>query len=162
MVETFISLVLAFLGGLGGAPSDETLQDDASVRAEVVRVIDGDTIDVRIGDAVERVRYIGIDAPEEAHEGDDAECYAAEATDANVQLVGGKEVRLLQDEGNRDDYGRLLRYVYVEDVFVNEALLEEGAAITMSIPPNTAHWERFRDAVVAAKAAGRGLWSVCR
>ena len=80
--------------------------------AKVIQVIDGDTITVEGG---YRVRYIGIDTPE-THPVPEA--YGTEAWQVNRQLVAGREVRLEQDKSNTDKYGRLLRYVYVDDVFV--------------------------------------------
>jgi len=89
------------------------------VKAKVVVVIDGDTIEIEGG---ERVRYIGIDAPETN------ECYGPEATQANRELVEGKEVILIRDVENRGKYGRLLRYVIADGRFVNAELVRLGYA----------------------------------
>lgn len=121
----------------------------------VVAVVDGDTIEVEGG---ERVRYIGIDTPESTVE---HECYGEEAKSRNRELVEGKHVRLLADAEDRDKYGRLLRYVYVGDEFINLALANEGFATQLTIPPNVAHADTFREAVAAAEEAGRGLWGGC-
>lgn len=119
----------------------------------VVRVIDGDTIEVIGGD---RVRYIGIDAPEM-----DDECFAEEATERNRELVDGKHVRLERDVSNRDDFGRLLRYVHVDNVFVNETLVREGYARAVSYPPDTAYQDVLEDAEQEAREHERGLWTEC-
>ena len=74
-------------------------------------IVDGDTIDVEIGGATYRVRYIGIDTPERG------DCYFDEAKDKNAELVLGQYVRLVKDVSETDRYGRLLRYVYVGQTF---------------------------------------------
>lgn len=133
-----------------------------SVEAQVLYVIDGDTIGVSIDGTHERVRYIGVDAPEETHEETQAECFADEATAANEALVSGKRVLLRADSDNRDAYDRLLRYVYVDGVFVNEELVRQGAATALAIPPNTRHHETFMMREAEAHSAARGLWGACR
>jgi len=91
-------------------------------QATVEKVIDGDTIDVVIGGEHQRVRYYGIDAPEK-----DEECYQ-EATERNRELVG-TTVRLEPDARDKDEHGRLLRYVFTNDgISVDAALVSEGLA----------------------------------
>ncbi len=90
--------------------------------ALVVDVIDGDTIDVRLGGDTYRVRYIGVNTPER-----DEPCYF-EATAANAVLVEGQTVTLVRDVSETDRYGRLLRYVYAGPVFVNAELVAQGYA----------------------------------
>jgi len=121
-------------------------------RASVIRVIDGDTIDVRLGGETYRVRYIGIDTPER-----DEQCYS-EATAANTALVQGQTVALVRDVSHTDVHGRLLRYVYVGEVFVNAELVADGYAESRAYPPDTAQ-QRYRDSLErAAKSAGRGCY----
>lgn len=122
----------------------------------VTRVIDGDTIEVEIDGFRDRVRYIGMDAPEGVELG---EPLAAEATAKNRELVEGREVVLVKDVSNRDPFDRLLRYVLVGDTFVNYALVKEGFASQATYPPDTACAEVFRQAEEAARAAGLGLWA---
>lgn len=98
----------------------------------VVKVIDGDTIDVDLNGVTERVRLAGIDAPELARDSNEAECLAEAATNFLQNLVSGREIILLPDslQENRDQYGRLIRYVYLTDGnSINEALLSEGVVI---------------------------------
>jgi micrococcal nuclease len=104
-------------------------------QAQVTNVIDGDTIEVRINTVGYRIRYIGVNTPER-----DEPCYGP-ARDFNVFLVGGKTVTLVPDQENTDQYGRLLRYVYADNVFVNEQLILQGFAEVVQYPPNT----RFAD-----------------
>lgn len=118
--------------------------------AVVTLVIDGDTIEVTLNGQTQRVRYIGINTPER-----DEICYS-EARQANMLFVSGKTVRLVRDVENTDRYGRLLRYVYVDGLFVNRALIEQGYAEVVSYPPNTAHYQTFRQLEQEARAANRG------
>lgn len=116
----------------------------------VTRVIDGDTIDVERDGQTFRVRYIGINTPER-----DEPCFR-EATEANRALVAGRQVRLERDVSDTDRFDRLLRYVYVGEVFVNEALVRDGWAEAVLYEPDRRHWERFRDLEIAAARAGLG------
>lgn len=126
----------------GGAPSGET--------GTVVQIIDGDTIDVRLPGGDARVRYIGVNTPER-----DEVCYS-EAAQANRLLVEGKTVRLVRDAENTDRYGRLLRYVYVDNLFVNAALVQQGFAEVVSYPPNTAQYDTLKSLEIEAANANRG------
>ncbi len=130
--------------------------------AIVTTVIDGDTIDVTRSDGTAaRVRYIGVDTPEPY--GDRApDCGAAEASEFNRTLVEGSEVQLVADTEETDQYGRLLRYVYVGETFVNAELVQAGWADTMQIAPNTRHAREFRELRDRAKAAGVGVWGTCQ
>ncbi|MBO6934385.1 MAG: thermonuclease family protein [Deltaproteobacteria bacterium] len=131
------------------------------IPVELTSVVDGDTIHVRLEDGSdERVRYIGIDTPEVAHaEGEVSERFGDEATEENRRLLGDGELRLVLDVEERDRFGRLLAYVYVGEAMVNEALVREGYARTLTIPPNVRHVDRFREAEREARDANLGLWS---
>lgn len=117
--------------------------------AIVKRVLDGDTVILSTG---ERVRYLGIDTPERGKP------WASEATAFNRSLVEGRGVRLESDAELRDQYGRLLAYVYVDEEMVNVALLREGLARLLIYPPNTRYEAWFRALEAEARAAERGLW----
>ena len=99
--------------------------------ATVIGIIDGDTIIVDLNGTTWRVRYIGIDTPEAGRP-----C-GSEATSANSRLVDGKTIRMVRDVRDTDRYGRLLRYVYVGDMFVNRQLAAGGWAIAKDYPPDT-------------------------
>lgn len=124
----------------------------------VTRVIDGDTIEIAGG---ERVRYIGIDTPETVSPRKPIQCFGKEASQRNTELVLGKNVRLVSDVRDRDQYGRLLRYVYVDDLFINRELIAEGYARIETIPPDVAHAKEFLAAERDARATRRGLWAAC-
>jgi micrococcal nuclease len=132
-------------------------------RAQVLRVVDGDTIRVRIDGRSERVRYIGIDTPESVKPGTPVQCFAKRASAANAALVAGRSVRLVGDVEQRDRYGRLLAYVYREPdgAFVNAQLVRDGFARTLTIAPNVAHARELADLARAARQAHRGLWNAC-
>jgi micrococcal nuclease len=135
------------------------------VNGRVVWVVDGDTIHVKVGRRVEKVRYIGVNAPEIPHPeargwGDGG----ARAFAVNRRLVAGKDVALELDVRHRDDWRRLLAYVFVKRgkgrrrVFANAEMVRRGYAEVMTIPPNVRHQERFLKLQREARAARRGLW----
>lgn len=132
-----------------------------SAGAYVTRVVDGDTIEVRLGGEREDVRYIGVDTPETVEPGEPVRCYGPAASRFNHRLVEGRRVRLVFDRERRDDYGRLLAYVYLGDRLVNAELLRGGLARTLEIPPNDRFADRFRRLEMGAARAGRGLWGAC-
>ena len=129
-----------------------------SVEALAVRAVDGDTIEVEIEGESYKVRYIGIDTPELHHPTKPVEYYAQEAYEKNRELVEGKTVYLEKDVSETDRYGRLLRYVYVGDVFVNAYLVQQGYALVSTYPPDVKYQERFLELQREAREAGRGLW----
>src|SRR5262249_51989959 len=100
-------LVVVLVHGKGGGN-----EGDRFGEGRVVRVVEGDTIRLQLGDRTEGVRYIGIDTPESVKPGTPVQCYAKRAAAANAVLVAGREVRLVGDVEHRDRYGRLLAYVY--------------------------------------------------
>lgn len=128
----------------------------------VVRVVDGDTIVVDRGNGHERLRYIGIDTPETVKPDTPVAWMGPEATAANEVLVEGREIVLERDVSEVDQYGRLLRYVWLESdagwLMVNEELLRRGVAQVTTYPPDVAYVDRFLAAQRAAREAGVGLW----
>jgi micrococcal nuclease len=159
-----VAVALAVGAGLrlpGG--DDDSPSTGVSARARVTRVVDGDTIKVKLGRRTETVRYIGVDTPESVKPGTPVQCYGHAASSANRRLVGGREVELRVGAEPRDRYGRLLAYVYrlPDRLFVNAELVERGYARTLTIPPNDAFASRFARLARSASASGRGLWSAC-
>jgi micrococcal nuclease len=131
----------------------------STTTALVKRIVDGDTIELSTG---EKVRYIGIDTPElHARDGSGVQCYAGEAAQRNVELVFQKEVTLVADKTNTDKYGRLLRYVYVGDTFVNATLAAEGFAYAKQYKPNITKHAELEAAMHTAQTAKRGIWGSC-
>ena len=128
----------------------------ATVTAKVVAVLDGATIDVEIAGEVVRVRYLGIDVPGSGA-GVDSDIFAR-ALEFNRFRVMGRDVELERDGVDKDDSGRLLRYVYVDGEMVNVAMLEGGYAVVAGFPAEFAHRNSFTQAEGAAKRDGRGYW----
>ena len=142
-------------------------QGDAdAVRAEVEHVIDGDTVDLLFEDTTgvleERVRLIGIDAPESVSRSDPKQCFGDEASAALTGLLPvGSEVLVTRDREARDRFGRLLAYLERPDgLDVNLWLIEQGFADALFFEPNTSRRGEFTDAADAARSEGRGLWGV--
>lgn len=120
-------------------------------------VIDGDTVQLTTG---ERVRYILVDTPETSP--DNNECWGEQATTFNWEMVAKQTVTLEYDAECKDIYGRLLAYVSVDGVEVNRALLENGHACVLHIPPNgSARLSEYLGLEAQAQEAGAGLWSGC-
>jgi len=145
--------------GAPGRPTGPT--EDATL----IRVVDGDTIRVVVGGVEERVRYIGIDTPElNTSSPATPDPYAEAATEANARLLAGGRIVLETDVSERDRYGRLLRYAWVERdgawTLVNLALVAEGYAQVSTYPPDVKYVVVLLAAQRAARQDGRGLWGV--
>lgn len=121
----------------------------------VERVIDGDTIVIAGG---ERVRYIGIDAPEMHSWFGAPEAFAREAHRRNQALVAGRLVRLEKERSERDRYGRLLRHVYAGDRLIGAQLVREGLAYALPMSPDTARAVLFARLEAEAQRGRRGMW----
>ena len=172
----FIALVLgaiiaACVGGPVAAPSSSSSSSPhagdraptgPTEDARVVRVVDGDTLIVDRGSGDERLRYIGIDAPESVKPDTPVEFMGREAALANAALVEGRTVVLERDVSDRDRFGRLLRYVWLREGsdwrLVNLELVAQGYAQAVSFPPDVRRQDALRDAEASARAAGAGLW----
>jgi micrococcal nuclease len=170
LLPAFLVLA-ALLAGGGGRDILDRLRDEAGIggapggtqTARVVRVVDGDTIVVRLGGADERVRYIGVDTPETVKPRTPVQCFGKKASAENHRLVEGRRVRLVPDVEARDRYGRMLAYVYraSDGLFVNAELVRRGYATPMTIAPNVRYADRFTAWSRKARRAGRGLWGAC-
>lgn len=131
--------------------------------ADVVAVVDGDTIDVATDDGTARVRLIGIDTPEIGRGGEASECYADEARTFLDELLYGQEVELVSDatQADVDKYGRLLRHVYVGDVDAAEAAIAAGAGYEYTYDTPYEGQVAYQAAEDAAAENGAGLWGSC-
>ncbi len=126
---------------------------------KVTRVIDGDTIEIEGG---QRVRYIGINTPETVDPRTPVQCFGKEASIKNRQLVEGKTVKLEKDISETDKYGRLLRYIYVDGIFVNDYLIRQGFAYASTYPPDVKYQNQFTQALQEAQSQNRGIWAACQ
>jgi len=133
--------------------------------ATVTRVVDGDTIAVSIGGQEYKLRYIGVDTPETVDPRRPVGCFGKEASARNRELVEGQTVGLEKDISETDDFGRLLRYVWLgpstgseQAEMVNARLVEEGYAQAATYPPDVKYAALFASLQAQARDAGRGLW----
>jgi micrococcal nuclease len=148
------------------APSDSAgsglRPDGPTVKAALVRVIDGDTIVAEVAGVQYHVRYIGMDTPESVKPGTPVQRMALEASAANKALVVGKTLLLEKDVSEVDRFGRLLRDVWVERdgklVIVGLELVRTGFAQVTTFPPDVKYVDLLLAAQAAARDAGLGLW----
>jgi endonuclease YncB( thermonuclease family) len=127
-------------------------------KIKVTYVVDGDTIVLESG---KKVRYIGIDTPEMGENGKPDDCFAQTAKSVNTSLVLNQVVELEKDTSDTDKYGRLLRYVYVDGVLINDFLVRQGYARLETVPPDTGFASELKSAEQEAKINKRGLWKEC-
>lgn len=128
---------------------------------EVVRVIDGDTIEIRSDDGIRKVRMIGIDTPEKNHPSKPVECFAKEASDHLSQLISGKSVSVEADtsQDTRDKYNRYLYYIFLNDQNINLQMISDGYAYEYTYNTPYKYQNDFKKAQIAASEADKGLWS---
>jgi len=143
-------IVFAVGLGVGYLIGGDNGEPECTKQAMVSRVIDGDTVELVDG---QRVRYLGIDTPEVG------QSYSSEATERNKELVEGKVVELQLGKRDKDEYGRLLRYVYVDGTFVNAELVAEGLATAFIFDPDDPYSQTIVQLEQYAKMRKQGLWS---
>jgi micrococcal nuclease len=163
LLTLIVAIILTYLttpaenytppGEVLNASDDNSTDENKTYK--VTKVIDGDTIEIEGG---QKVRYIGMDTPESTIK---HECFGEEASAKNKELVEGKSVKLIKDVSETDKYKRLLRYVYIDDIFVNEELVKTGYANAASYPPDIKHQDKFVEAEKQAREANLGLWESC-
>lgn len=134
---------------------------DLTERAVTTRVVDGDTIIVLLNGRERSLRYIGMDTPETVHPSKAVECFGKEASEFNRRLVDGKSVWLERDVSSTDPYGRLLRYVWLDDEMVNAVLVREGYAQVATFPPDVKYQDKLLELQRLAKDENKGLWAAC-
>ena len=127
----------------------------------VATVVDGDSIHVLIDGRTERLRLIGVDAPEVDHPDQPAKCFGEESALFTRRSLEGRSVELEFDVERRDRFDRLLAYVFQGKELFNKRLVAGGYAIERSYPPNLARQEELRIAEVEARRGRRGLWGAC-
>lgn len=134
------------------------------IPANVVRVVDGDTINVRFKEELNdgniyKVRLIGIDTPESKHIDKSKNTKEGQiAYEYTKKMLEGKDIILEFDIAPKDKYGRFLAYVYLENELYNKHLLDIGYAKIMTIQPNSKYVEIFKKAQKEARENNRGFW----
>lgn len=129
---------------------------------KVSKVVDGDTLDIIIDGKTERVRLIGINTPEVVDPRKTVECFGKEASDKAKETLSGKSVYIESDssQGDKDKYGRLLRYVFIdEDIIFNKMMIEGGFAYEYTYEVPYKYQEEFKRAQKDAELNKRGLWA---
>ncbi|MBI2616597.1 thermonuclease family protein [Candidatus Gottesmanbacteria bacterium] len=139
-------------------PSLSPTPHDTLETATVGRIVDGDTIELTDG---RKVRYIGIDTPESKDPRSPVECFGQKASEKNAELVLDKEITMEKDISDKDSFGRLLRYVFVGDVFINDYLVRQGYAQISIYPPDVKYQDEFLASQQEARENNRGLWKEC-
>ncbi|MFA5318497.1 MAG: thermonuclease family protein [Patescibacteria group bacterium] len=137
-------------------------QNDKRQYYLVVKVVDGDTIDVNINNEIERLRLIGINTPETVDPRKPVECFGKEASAKAKELLSGQKVYLEKDEtqDERDKYGRLLRYVFREDgLFYNLEIIKQGYAYEYTYQVPYIYQQEFKEAQNYARENKLGLWA---
>lgn len=134
---------------------------DGADTGTVVRTIDGDTIEVRLGRRLQRVRLLGVDTPETKAPDRPVGCFGPEAAAFTAAVLTGARVRLEDDVERTDRYGRRLAYVHVDGRRFNDVLLRRGYARLLVIPPNGTHARALLAEELEARRERRGLWGAC-
>jgi micrococcal nuclease len=158
------TVTIALLGTVACRHPSSAPPPAAPGAARVTRVVDGDTIEVDLAGRAEKVRLLGIDTPETKHPTKPVQCFGKEASERTAALLPtGTDVHLERDTEERDDYGRLLAYVYrsSDGLFVNLALVQDGFASLLTIRPNTTHLPELTAAETEARTRQLGLWGRC-
>jgi micrococcal nuclease len=163
------STVSAASAATASAAPLETTLPAGLTEANVTRVVDGDTIHVDIASQDFTVRYIGMNTPETVDPNKPVECFGPEASTRNKQLVTGQTVELEKDVSETDQYGRLLRFVWLPDsshpgqgAMVDALLVQEGYARLDTFPPDVRYEALFAQLQQQAQTARTGLWgAVC-
>lgn len=128
--------------------------------ATVTEVIDGDTIKINLKGKEEKVRLILVDTPETKHPNKPIQPFGKEASQFTKDQLEGKEIEIEPGVQERDKYGRLLAYVYLNSKMFNKTLIEKGLARVTIYPPNTKYLDEFKSIETEAKKKGIGIWSI--
>jgi endonuclease YncB( thermonuclease family) len=161
--SAYKGILLLNPGQTSVASSSSILKMDNETKyidALVTEVVDGDTLHVLINNKIETVRLVLVDTPETKHPTKPIEPFGPEASKFMKDLLEGKTVKLEKDVSATDRYGRLLKYVWLNDQMVNEILLEKGLARVAVFPPDVKYVEAFRAVQKQAQEAKAGIWSL--
>lgn len=154
-------------GRILGQEANSATTNHLDNQAKVVRVIDGDTIEIEQGGSRFKLRYIGVDTPETVDPKRPLGCFGKEASNENRRLVELRLIEMEKDISDTDKFGRLLRYVYLKlddgnKLFVNDYLIRQGFGYAATFPPDVKYAARFQEAQREAEENQRGLWEKCK
>ncbi|MFS0753064.1 thermonuclease family protein [Oceanobacillus sp. 1P07AA] len=171
MKKLLIILLFVFL--VAGCDELETIIEDTATATEesttdkelvtIDRVVDGDTVIVEFEDRnTERIRLLLIDTPESVHPEKEPQPYGEESSEfAKGVLQEGKEVEIERGNPERDNYERILAYIWVDGENFNQLMIEEGyARVGYVYEPNTKYLEEFEEAQQQAEEEGENIWSI--
>lgn len=142
--------------------TNDTVIDSNPVlnECDLIRIVDGDTLEVTYNSKKEKVRLIGINTPESVHPDETKNTeFGKMSSDFTKSQLDGKKIQLEFDVEERDKYGRLLAYVYVDGKMFNKTLLEKGYAQIATYPPNVKYVEDFKALQSVARENNKGLWA---
>lgn len=149
---TFIFIVMT------GCKNQPAATQTGRETVKVERVVDGDTFEIKKDGKKEKVRLIGIDTPETKKPNTPVMFYGKEASDFTTKRLEGKTVELEWDVEQRDQYGRLLAYVWIGNEMFNRTLVREGYARIATFPPNVKYVDQFKKDQEEARSGNKGLW----
>lgn len=154
--KKFVAIIAVIVALAGGLYAFVDYQNSTKQTYTVIRIIDGDTIEVKNNNLSQSVRLLGVDAPEQGH------CFAEESALFLSEQILNKQITLFTDPLNEDtdDYGRLLRYVYLNEILINAQIIEQGFARHLSYFPIIQN-ENFSELENEAEENNSGLWSKC-
>ncbi len=147
------SLLVVIIAAAAGSCTEADAPATPRRPAQVVEVPDGDSLKVRIDGTDERVRLIGVNAPESD------ECFGKESAAGLQNLLDEAEVEIVTDFEERDQYGRLLAYVYLEGSLINEEIARRGLVVARAYEPNTTLQADIDAAADDARQNQRGMWA---
>lgn len=125
----------------------------------VIRVVDGDTVKINFNGKEESVRLIGVDTPESVHPNSIKNTeFGKKASEFTKNYLAGKDITLEFDVQERDKYGRLLAYLYINGEMFNKILLQEGYAQVSTYPPNVKYVDEFTKIQENARNNKKGMW----
>jgi micrococcal nuclease len=153
MVRKSLTLFLVLLFLISGCTTGQVVLEEHSLKGPylVTNVVDGDTLDIENG---ERIRFSGINTPERG------ECYYQEAKDKLKELTLNKEIFIQQDKTDRGKYGRLLRYIYQDDILINEYMVRYGyAKVYDKYKDDTSKYKQLKRSELEAIRSNLGVWN---
>jgi micrococcal nuclease len=143
---------------------NEKISAPADIYYPVVKVVDGDTVDIAVNGKTERLRLIGINTPETVDPNKPVECFGPQASANAHKLLDGAEVKIAPDpsQDDKDIYGRFLRYVWRSDgLFYNLEAIKDGFAFEYTFKNPYQYQKEFQAAQKSAQTNQLGLWSAC-